>query len=90
MGKNKVAAFLSGKGFYIALAVLMVGAGATAWMAVDRTVQGLEGQQPSSIAQERESDPFEDVTESAPNVPLDKRPEFSASSDLSLFMRPAE
>lgn len=79
--KSKAMHFLSGKGFYIALAVLMVGAGATAWVAVDRTVEGLEGQQPDSGITESYADPFESVAESAPNVPLDERQEFSVSSE---------
>lgn len=37
-GKSKFSKFISGKGFYVALAVCVVGAGAAAWVAVDKTL----------------------------------------------------
>lgn len=43
MNKNsKIAKFISGKGFYVALAICLVAAGAASWIAVDRTLSGLE------------------------------------------------
>ena len=43
MNKNsKIAKFISGKGFYVALAICLVAAGAASWIAVDRTLTGLE------------------------------------------------
>ena len=33
--------FISGKGFYLALAVCLAGAGAAAWVAVDKTIQSV-------------------------------------------------
>ena len=43
MNKNsKIAKFISGKGFYVALAICLVSAGAASWIAVDRTLSGLE------------------------------------------------
>lgn len=41
---HKWRGFFSGKGFYAALALCLVGAGATAWVAADRTLSGLEEQ----------------------------------------------
>lgn len=43
MNKNsKISKFISGKGFYVALAICLVAAGAASWIAVDRTLTGLE------------------------------------------------
>jgi murein DD-endopeptidase MepM/ murein hydrolase activator NlpD len=39
---SKVSKFLSSKGFYAAIALCLVGAGAATWLAVDRTVTGFE------------------------------------------------
>ena len=38
--KGKVGKFLSSKGFYAAIAVCLIGAGAATWLAVDRTIAG--------------------------------------------------
>ncbi|MCL2033660.1 MAG: M23 family metallopeptidase [Oscillospiraceae bacterium] len=38
--KGKVSKFLSSKGFYAAIAICLVGAGAATWLAVDRTITG--------------------------------------------------
>lgn len=40
--KSKFSKFLSSKSFYVAAAVCLVGAGAATWVAVDRTVHGIE------------------------------------------------
>ena len=51
MNKNsKVAKFISGKGFYVALAVCLVGAGVASWIAVDRTLSGLENDIPDTTS----------------------------------------
>lgn len=51
MNKNsKIAKFISGKGFYVALAVCLIGAGAASWIAVDRTLSGLEGDVPDTAS----------------------------------------
>ena len=39
--KSKFVEFLTGKGFYIALALSLLGAGTAAWIAVDRTLDGI-------------------------------------------------
>lgn len=55
-GKNKFTNFLMGKGFYLVLALCLVGAGAAAWVAADRTLNGIEEQNQRVIdnAQSRE------------------------------------
>ncbi len=40
--KGKFSKFLSSKGFYAAIALCLVGAGAATWLAVDRTITGIE------------------------------------------------
>ena len=40
--KGKLSRFLAGKGFYAALAVCVIGAGAAAWVAVDKTVDRID------------------------------------------------
>ena len=48
--QSKFSRFLSGKGFYIALAVCLVGAGSAAWVAVDKTMGAVDLGQNSSIS----------------------------------------
>ena len=51
MNKNsKIAKFISGKGFYVALAVCLIGAGVASWIAVDRTLSGLENDIPDTAS----------------------------------------
>lgn len=50
--KSKFSKFLEGKGFYVALAICVVGAGTAAWMAVDKTISRMDGA-PSSSVQEQ-------------------------------------
>jgi murein DD-endopeptidase MepM/ murein hydrolase activator NlpD len=40
--KNGFQKFISGKGFYLALAICLAGAGAAAWVAVDKTIENIE------------------------------------------------
>ena len=40
--RNGFQKFISGKGFYLALAVCLAGAGAAAWVAVDKTIENIE------------------------------------------------
>lgn len=40
--KGKFGKFLSSKGFYVAVALCLVGAGTATWLAVDRTITGIE------------------------------------------------
>ena len=48
MSKNKFfkEGFLAGKGFYLALAICLIGAGSAAWVAVDRTLDTIDTAQP--------------------------------------------
>ena len=42
MSKNGFSKFMAGKGFYVALTLCLVGAGAAAWAAVDRTIDSID------------------------------------------------
>ena len=46
--KSKFSNFISSKGFYVALAICLLGTGATAWFAVDRTLTGVGDKQGGS------------------------------------------
>ena len=85
MNKSKIVRFLTGKGFYIALAVCLVGAGATAWVAVDRSISNLNNQNPDdyvSGVSESSSRPIsEEVGQNTLDLPRESRPESSVSSE---------
>lgn len=49
--KESLNKFLSGKGFYVALAFCLLGTGAAAWVAVDRTLAGIENNNDLHIGQ---------------------------------------
>lgn len=53
--QSKLVKFLSGKGFYVALAICLVGAGASAWVAVDRSIHNITEQDPASYLSSRSS-----------------------------------
>ena len=55
-GQHKFSDFLMSKGFYAVLALCLVGAGATAWIATDRTLDGLQRQN-QQLAQQSQSSP---------------------------------
>lgn len=59
--------FISGKGFYLALAVCLAGAGAAAWVAVDKTIDNIEQspltQTPQTQQEENYSQPAEQKLE---------------------------
>ncbi len=93
-GKHKWQSFFAGKGFYAALALCLVGAGATAWIAADRTLSGLEEQNrqlsmqgQSQIAQEEEfvwETPKTPVQQSVEDQPKSSsQPSQSSSSSSS-------
>ena len=50
--KSKISKFLSSKGFYAAIAICLVGAGAATWLAVDRTITGIEQGRGSAMEHE--------------------------------------
>lgn len=60
--QSKFGKFLSSKGFYIALAVCIVGTGAAAWVAVDSTMNSISAQDEKKL----ENSP--PVSSTAPNV----------------------
>ena len=49
--KSKFLEFLTGRGFYIALALSLIGAGTAAWIAVDRTLDGIAAEPEPSVSQ---------------------------------------
>lgn len=58
--KNGFVKFMSGKGFYAALAVCLIGTGAAAWVAVDRTLTSIdENNQNFTARQSSSSEDFE-------------------------------
>lgn len=54
--KGKFAKFMEGKGFYIALALCVVGAGAAAWVAVDKTMSRIDESNNRVISQQQSPD----------------------------------
>lgn len=74
--QSKFQKFISSKGFYIALALCLIGSGISAWISVDRTINGLQQIGTSSISSaasstsSESSAPVEDVNEQAIDVPI--------------------
>ena len=87
-GKHKLSGFFSGKGFYGALGLCLVGAVATAWVAADRTLSGLEEQnrlmfqQPESQQSAEEEVVWETPPVAAQNS-VEEEPKPSSSSSQS-------
>lgn len=61
--KGKFGRFLSSKGFYVAIAVCLVGAGAATWLAVDRTISGIENSNRQIIENEMNFNEFPPLEE---------------------------
>lgn len=53
--KTKLSKFLAGKGFYVALAICVVGAGTAAWVAVDKTLARIDDSNNSIMEQQSPS-----------------------------------
>ena len=51
--KSKFSKFMAGKGFYIALAICVVGAGTAAWVAVDKTIDRIDQNNNEIIEQQQ-------------------------------------
>ena len=98
--KGKFARFISSRGFYVALAVCLAGAGVATYMAVDRTINVIQ-HTGSQLAQ----DPFagfelEEVDQRTPGVPLENqrpaqppapsRPQPSSPASSSSSEEPSE
>ena len=94
--KSKFSRFISSKGFYVALVVCLVGASAATWLAVDRTITGIERGNSEMLQNKQvfENPPLlEEVETKQPNVPQEpvrpkqepsaSQPSSSTSSSLS-------
>jgi len=85
---HKFANFFAGKGFYAVLALCLVGAGATAWIAADRTLSGLE-EQNRLISQPQQNEVIveEEFVWETPQTPVqeivDEQPKPSSSPSPS-------
>lgn len=66
LNQSKLGKFLSSKGFYIALAVCIVGAGAAAWVAIDATMDSLSTQDEKKL---ENSPPISSASSVAGNSP---------------------
>lgn len=76
--------FISGKGFYLALAVCLAGAGAAAWVAVDKTIENIESAPLSETPQVQQEEPVtRPVEKKEENVP--KQQENSKKDNSSVI-----
>lgn len=88
--KGKLKTFVSSKGFYIAVAVCLMGAGVATWLAVDRTITGIEDSNNQIIESENqwnEYPEFEEVEKKQSGVKQETKskssPRASSSSSAS-------
>ena len=81
--KGKFSKFISSKGFYAALAVCLVGAGAATWLAVDRTITGIEQQNSQIIGSENRFVEFPSLGEVEKKQPEVPKPPIVSSSEPS-------
>ena len=90
--ESPVGKFLLGKGFYAALAVCVLGAGAAAWVIVDKTIDSFTGQPPAvsgttlqnTASSAPASQKEQQVEQKVSNV---SRPSFGAGSVFRGFRR---
>lgn len=85
--KSKFSKFMAGKGFYIALAICVVGAGTAAWVAVDKTISRIDNsnsqileQQQAPAAPQEPAYGFPDLEEAGKAQSDVKAPSASSSS----------
>lgn len=84
--KSKFSKFLAGRGFYVALAVCVIGAGTAAWVAVDKTISRIDEsnnqimEQPPAAASEEPTYGFPDLEEAGKAQSGVKTPSSSRSS----------
>lgn len=91
VSKGKFSKFVSSKGFYIAIAVCLVGAGTATWLAVDRTITGIEDNNNQMIESEQKWNEFPKLEEAEkrqtgeakPSAEPRLQPESSQSSSSS-------
>jgi len=80
---GKFSRFLSSKGFYVALAVCLVGASAATWVAVNRTITGIENANSQILESESNFSNFpllEETEKTVPDAPKPYSPPASSSS----------
>jgi len=75
--KSKFSKFITSKGFYVALALCVAGAGTATWFAVDRTIGGIERN--SARPQQNENffnnfPKLEEVEQKQPDIPQENTP----------------
>ncbi len=82
--KGKFSRFMSSKGFYLALVVCLVGASVATWLAVDRTITGIERGNTDLLQQQEAQQPAppftEEVEQKQPNVPQQTAPRAQSSA----------
>lgn len=87
--KSKFSKFMAGKGFYIALAVCVIGAGTAAWVAVDKTIARIDDSNSQIIEQNNVTTPqeptygFPDLEEAGKAQSGVNKPSASSSSQAS-------
>jgi len=80
--KSKFSKFMASKGFYAAIAVCLAGAGAATWLAVDRTISGIENANNQILQDNAGYTDFplsEEVEVKQPDIPRVSAPSSSAS-----------
>jgi len=80
--KGKFSKFISSKGFYAALAVCLVGAGAATWLAVDRTMSDIQDNNAQILKQEDTLTAFPQIEEAETkkqDIPKQQTPSTSSS-----------
>lgn len=85
-GKSKFSRFISSKGFYVALALCLVGAGGATWMAVNHTISGIERQNNQMLESEKQFSDFpllEETEKTVPDVPKQYSAPSSSSTEQS-------
>ena len=73
--KNNFSNFISGRGFYVALAVCLVGAGSAAWVAADRTISNIENQVLPAPVEEKMEVPKTDPADKQETPQVDSKKE---------------
>lgn len=78
--KGKFSKFISSKGFYVAIAVCLLGAGAATWLAVDRTITGIEDNNTQMIESENQWNDYPQLEEAEKKQPGVKTPSATTPS----------
>lgn len=66
--KSKFSKFMAGKGFYVALAICVVGAGTAAWVAVDKTIARIDDNNSKVISEAAPSAPAQEPKYGFPDL----------------------